>query len=212
MKIYWGLCFLASLTVGVFIGVYYAQTHSTQINSEVSIAQPSKPSLMVAEPSQIEEKIPAKPELESEPEAAAVPDKQPNKVVKVYKTVEQKIKSSPVVQAVIQHKQEPTPAAQAEATPSIIEPELAVLEELSSGFKQDEEIRLNLKLPDLDWEKYELKEKKNFSYPSFFYKKEDISRLKLSGKLLWDESEEANTKPIEDTILGAELEFKVLLP
>ncbi|MFY9179104.1 MAG: hypothetical protein WAO12_04910 [Venatoribacter sp.] len=208
MKIYWGLCFLASLTVGVFIGVYYAQTHSTQINSEVSIAQPSKPSLMVAEPSQIEEKIPAEPE----PEIATAPDKQPNKVAKIYKTVEQKIKSSPVVQAVIQHKQEPTPTAQTEATPSIIEPELAELEELSSGFKQDEEIRLNLKLPDLDWEKYELNEQKNFSYPSFFYKKEDISRLKLSGKLLWDESEEANTKPIEDTILGAELEFKVLLP
>ena len=36
--------------------------------------------------------------------------------------------------------------------------------------------------------------------------------MNLSGKLYWDESEEARTRPIEETIKGAEVELQFYLP
>lgn len=47
--------------------------------------------------------------------------------------------------------------------------------------------------------------------PNFFKPQNDLSRLDLSGRLLWDESEAALAKPLEETLLGAEVEFKIRL-
>ncbi len=71
---------------------------------------------------------------------------------------------------------------------------------------------LNLALPDLEWDANEWHDNAP-AYPDFFRGSKTVeSRMNLSGRLLWDESEKAETLPIEDTILGAEVEVQLRLP
>lgn len=48
--------------------------------------------------------------------------------------------------------------------------------------------------------------------PNVFNAKQDPARLDLSGKLYWDESDEAKTKPLNEAITGGEVELRIRLP
>ncbi len=70
--------------------------------------------------------------------------------------------------------------------------------------------KLNLKLPEMDLgaEKWKIAQP---SRPDFFGKTTELSRTDVSGKIHFDDSEAAKVKPLEDTILGAEVELKIRL-
>lgn len=95
--------------------------------------------------------------------------------------------------------------------------ELTPLPESSTGLAlwhdETEPVRpaLNLSLPEMDWDNQEWRSDAS-SYPDFFRSGTEEPRLNVSGRLHWDESEEAETLPLTDTILGAEVEFQVRLP
>ena len=76
---------------------------------------------------------------------------------------------------------------------------------------QDEETKLNLKLPE-GWDSGEWKKPVLASFPDFFKTQKAEGVFDYSTKLHWDESEEARTMPIEKTIEGAELELHFKLP
>lgn len=69
---------------------------------------------------------------------------------------------------------------------------------------------LNLSLPELnlDGEKWQATPRPS---PDFFGKTTELSRMDVSGRLHFDESEAARVKPLEDTLLGAEVELKIRL-
>lgn len=71
-------------------------------------------------------------------------------------------------------------------------------------------IHLNLKLPDIDWEDEVYGNPETF--PNVFGKSRRESVLNWSGRLHIDESEEAKAKPLNETILGAEVELQLKLP
>jgi len=48
--------------------------------------------------------------------------------------------------------------------------------------------------------------------PDVFRPIPEDQRLNLSGKILWDESEEARELSVEDSIKGAEVELQFYLP
>ncbi|MDO6681427.1 hypothetical protein Q4551_03925 [Oceanobacter sp. 5_MG-2023] len=83
---------------------------------------------------------------------------------------------------------------------------------LEEDMLQSENPPLNLRLPDsLEQEPY------NFStnpalLPNVFNTQQPASVLDMSGKLYWDESEEAETKPMRENITGAEVELRFRLP
>lgn len=69
-------------------------------------------------------------------------------------------------------------------------------------------VPLNLTLPDLDWDDAPIIDPmtpRNF----FDTPRQEESRFDFSGRVLMDESEEAEMKPLTETILGAEIEFKL---
>jgi len=73
---------------------------------------------------------------------------------------------------------------------------------------------LNLKLPELEWNDqlaYDNSSQKLLGNV-FQQPQEKQSAMDMSGKIYWDESEEAETKPLRDTITGGEVELKILLP
>lgn len=70
---------------------------------------------------------------------------------------------------------------------------------------------LNLSLPDMEWDEQSWHSDAK-AYPDFFRAQEEDKRMNLSGRLHWDESEEARSLPITETILGAEVEVQVRLP
>lgn len=83
---------------------------------------------------------------------------------------------------------------------------------VSADSEEAESRKLDLSLPDIDWDDPAWNAQQD-AFPNFFRPSpEEESRMNFSGKLHWDESEEAKTRPIQDTIMGAEVEFKVLLP
>lgn len=72
--------------------------------------------------------------------------------------------------------------------------------------------QLNLNLPDIDWGATEWQEHGS-PYPDFFRSgRGSDSRMNLSGRLHWDESEAAESLPLTETILGAEVELQLRLP
>ncbi|MDQ4423024.1 MAG: hypothetical protein QF808_03855 [Thalassolituus sp.] len=71
---------------------------------------------------------------------------------------------------------------------------------------------LNLSLPSMSWESMENNGSSRGVLPDVFREIPQESTLNFSGKLLWDESEEARQMPIEDTIKGAEVELQFYLP
>lgn len=68
---------------------------------------------------------------------------------------------------------------------------------------------LNLTLPEIEWESGSWQDGSR-PYPDFFRPADD-GRLNISGRLHWDESEEARSLPITETILGAEVELQFRL-
>lgn len=109
-------------------------------------------------------------------------------------------------------EQATVPAAAPAAPPAVAGPSPRPADAVSGSGGTLGRPRLNLQLPDLDWDNSEWHQPSQ-RYPDFFYPgRDDASRLNLSGRLHWDESEDAETKPITDTILGAELELQVRLP
>lgn len=71
---------------------------------------------------------------------------------------------------------------------------------------------LNLSLPSMSWESMDNYGSTRGVLPDVFREIPQESTLNFSGKLLWDESEEARQMPIEDTIKGAEVELQFYLP
>ena len=71
---------------------------------------------------------------------------------------------------------------------------------------------LNLSLPSMSWESMDNNGSSRGVLPDVFREIPQESTLNFSGKLLWDESEEARQMPIEDTIKGAEVELQFYLP
>ncbi|PIQ40677.1 MAG: hypothetical protein COW58_04535 [Thalassolituus sp. CG17_big_fil_post_rev_8_21_14_2_50_53_8] len=78
------------------------------------------------------------------------------------------------------------------------------------GEKTKEPVRLNLKLPDMEWDDYSYGN--SDAFPNVFGKQPSESAVHWSGRLHLDESEEAKAKPLNETILGAELELQLKLP
>jgi len=70
---------------------------------------------------------------------------------------------------------------------------------------------LNLSLPREDWGDGSYRSRSNV-LPDVFARRIPEQVMNLSGKLYWDESEEARTRPIEETIKGAEVELQFYLP
>lgn len=70
---------------------------------------------------------------------------------------------------------------------------------------------LNLSLPELEWDDQGWAGDAA-AYPDFFRQQQREERMSVSGRLHWDESEEAEALPITDTILGAEVELQLRLP
>jgi len=71
---------------------------------------------------------------------------------------------------------------------------------------------LNLSLPTMSWEnKYDQVSDQGV-LPDVFRPIPEDQRLNLSGKILWDESEEARELSVEDSIKGAEVELQFYLP
>jgi len=71
---------------------------------------------------------------------------------------------------------------------------------------------LNLTLPSMSWESNDNAMTELGVLPDVFRDVPADSKLGLSGKILWDESEEARQLPVEDTIKGAEVELQFYLP
>ena len=73
---------------------------------------------------------------------------------------------------------------------------------------------LNLTLPEMEWNDqlaYETRSRKLLGNV-FKEPEQKQAAMDMSGKIYWDESEEAETKPLRDTITGGEVELKILLP
>src|SRR5690606_35089679 len=70
---------------------------------------------------------------------------------------------------------------------------------------------LNLSLPELEWDDQGWAGHAA-AYPYFVRQQQREERMNVSGRLHWDESEEAEALPITDTILGAEVELQLRLP
>ena len=70
---------------------------------------------------------------------------------------------------------------------------------------------LNLSLPRENWGEGSFRSRSNV-LPDVFARRIPEQGANLSGKLYWDESEEARTRPIEETIKGAEVELQFYLP
>ncbi|MEK9711030.1 MAG: hypothetical protein VW258_00535 [Thalassolituus sp.] len=71
---------------------------------------------------------------------------------------------------------------------------------------------LNLTLPTMSWEKQYGQISDQGVLPDVFRPITEDQRLNLSGKILWDESEEARELSVEDSIKGAEVELQFYLP
>ena len=74
----------------------------------------------------------------------------------------------------------------------------------------EQPIRLNLKLPEMEWDDHSYGN--SDAFPNVFGKQPSNSVVHWSGRLHLDDSEEAKTKPLNETILGAELELELKLP
>lgn len=70
--------------------------------------------------------------------------------------------------------------------------------------------KLDLTLPK-EWDNSAWKASTEAIQPNFFRPK-NIRKFSVSSKLIWDESEEAQSLPIEKTIDGAEFELQFRLP
>jgi len=70
---------------------------------------------------------------------------------------------------------------------------------------------LNLTLPDYEWDDLQRMEQATL-IPDVFTHQSSQTRLNWSGRLHLDESDAAATRPIQDTILGAEVEVQLRLP
>ncbi|MCD8520885.1 MAG: hypothetical protein LRY66_07025 [Saccharospirillaceae bacterium] len=70
--------------------------------------------------------------------------------------------------------------------------------------------RLNLTLPEMDWDDHSYGN--SDAFPNLFDRRPKESVVHWSGRLHLDDSEEAETKPLKETILGAELELELKLP
>ncbi len=70
---------------------------------------------------------------------------------------------------------------------------------------------LNLSLPELEWDDQSWHSERE-TYPDFFRHQQKEERMNVSGRLHWDESAEAESLPITETILGAEVELQLRLP
>lgn len=70
---------------------------------------------------------------------------------------------------------------------------------------------LNLSLPKENWGDGNFRSRSNV-LPDVFVRRIPEQGMNLSGKLYWDESEEARTRSIEETIKGAEVELQFYLP
>lgn len=74
-----------------------------------------------------------------------------------------------------------------------------------------EKVPLNLALPtDLKGE--DSVHPQDPLLPNVFNTRQDPTRVDLSGKLYWDESEEARAKPLNEAITGGEVELRIRLP
>ena len=71
---------------------------------------------------------------------------------------------------------------------------------------------LNLSLPAMYWDKNPGEVQNNGILPDVFQPMISDPRMNLSGRLHWDESEEAKHLSVEDTITGAEVELQFRLP
>lgn len=71
---------------------------------------------------------------------------------------------------------------------------------------------LNLSLPAMYWDKNPGVVQNNGILPDVFQPMISDPRMNLSGRLHWDESEEAKNLSVEDTITGAEVELQFRLP
>ncbi len=93
-----------------------------------------------------------------------------------------------------------TPSASVDVT------ELPILHDYSK-----EKPPLNLSLPRENWGDGSYRSRSNV-LPDVFARRIPEQGMNLSGKLYWDESEEARTRPIEETIKGAEVKLQFYLP
>jgi hypothetical protein len=71
---------------------------------------------------------------------------------------------------------------------------------------------LNLALPSISWEDSDERVRSQGYLPNVFREIPSESKLNLSGKIHWDESEETRQMSVEDTIKGAEVELQFYLP
>lgn len=71
---------------------------------------------------------------------------------------------------------------------------------------------LNLTLPQLSWQDMEVGKMDMNLLPNVFTDNVSVSAIGISGKLYWDESENADLMPLEDTLQGAEIKFSLPLP
>ncbi len=95
--------------------------------------------------------------------------------------------------------------------PDLVEKDI-VSDSYDSSVRENttEPVRLNLKLPDMDWDEYSYGN--SDALPNVFSKQASESVVHWSGRLHLDSSEEAKAKPLNETILGAELELQLKLP
>ncbi|TNC91553.1 hypothetical protein [Thalassolituus sp.] len=71
---------------------------------------------------------------------------------------------------------------------------------------------LNLSLPAMYWDKNPGRVENNGILPDVFQPLTTDPKMNFSGRLHWDESEEARNLSVEDSIKGAEVELQFFLP
>jgi len=71
---------------------------------------------------------------------------------------------------------------------------------------------LNLSLPSMYWDSSPGEVENNGILPDVFQPLTIDPKMNLSGRLHWDESEQARELSVEDTIKGAEVELQFFLP
>ena len=86
------------------------------------------------------------------------------------------------------------------------------LETLEDYKNNNDRQPLNLSLPAMYWDKNPGEVQNNGILPDVFQPMISDPRMNLSGRLHWDESEEAKHLSVEDTITGAEVELQFRLP
>ncbi|WP_221799410.1 hypothetical protein [Oceanobacter mangrovi] len=187
-----------------------------QPQSTVSLSKQASSSIPAERPSGVGQQIKQafEQQLQSQQQLAPASETQPEAVaidaeVQPVESVQAEAEATGVDSA------SPLPATLAE--PRVDDRTAAGLtEQWQSPTEQQAELQphqpLNLTLPEMEWQTEQTTTGPRASLPNMFQSKTPESAMGWSGKLYWDESEEAQTKPLNETITGAEVELQIKLP